>query len=484
MPIDYLEGDAVVVAAQDLGAGWYRCIVPMYIDNTAFQRSAVKGWSKADRLHRLLRVLFALSLKYECVFEFHWLSTHVNVHADLLSREDGEAEFLTRVYADGIWPIGPCRRHAESGMVRCLGAEFSSDVAGDGPQKAAPVFVNAVTFPRASVFEGLPPVLFNSLCDYMDSRLKDSSKRTVNAAMVIWRTVASCYGWPELILSDDPLRGGKMAAFVMEMAKNTKLSYGSISRYVWGLRTWMKSERQVDPLFGIYDWQDFMTSVHVKTWTVGEPRRAVPLGLLRKALRAVDLAVFLEVQMALFVCLYLFGFSRSEHPCPKTYTSFDPEQNAMVQDVQVVNWRGAACIGIRLKVIKQDPRMERPEAAGNEDWVYVGSVDDPEFSTLTWLQRVYAFHGAARAQTDPFFVDKDQSRVLTYGVAMKQFRSLTGRRRCFTVCTACAFLAGTARAKGQRVRNARWLMEAGMAVRNGVMTVSAATRFWGCRRSF
>ena len=83
-PIDFLEGDAVVLAAEDLGPGWYRCVVPIHLDNSSFQRSAVKGWSHADRLHGLLRMLFALSLKYECVFEFHWLSTHVNVHADAL----------------------------------------------------------------------------------------------------------------------------------------------------------------------------------------------------------------------------------------------------------------------------------------------------------------------------------------------------------------------------------------------------------------
>lgn len=426
-PIDFLEGDAVVLAAQDLGAGWYRCVVPMYIDNTAFQKSAVKGWSKADRLHRLLRILFSLSLTYECVFEFHWLSTHVNVHADLLSRENGEAEFLTRVYADGIWSIGPCKRHAESGKVRCLGKGYSADVAGDHPRRTAPEFVMAVTFPRASVFEGLPTELFDTLGDYMDSRLKESSMRTVNAAMVHWRKVALRYGWQVLMLSDDPHRGGKMAAFVLEMAKDTDLAYGSISKYVWGLRTWTKSERQVDPLFGVYDWQDFMTSVHVKTWSVGEPRRAIPLDLLRKALQAVDLTVFWEVQMALFVVLYLFGFSRSEHPCPKTYNSFDADQNAMVRDIQLVTWRGVTCIGIRLKVIKQDPRMERPEASGGEDWVYVGDVEDPDFSPTMWLRRVYAFHGQARALTDPFFVDTNRVRVLTYGAAMKHFRTLLAR---------------------------------------------------------
>ena len=190
-----------------------------------------------------------------------------------------------------------------------------------------------------------------------------------------------------------------MASFVLGMAEDTSLSYGSISNYVWGLRSHMKSNGQVDPVFGIYDWADFMMSVHVKTWTVGEPRRAIPLDLLRRALRAVNLSVFWEVQMAFFICTYLFGFSRSEHPCPKTRDGFDPAQNAQVQDVAMKTWRGKACLGLRLKVSKQDPRMERPEAAGNEDCVYVGDVDDPDFSVFTWLQRMYAFHGQARSPT-------------------------------------------------------------------------------------
>ena len=426
-PIDFLEGDAVILAAEDLGPGWYRCVVPIHLDNSSFQRSAVKGWSHADRLHGLLRMLFALSLKYECVFEFHWLSTHVNVHADALSRPDGETWFLEHVYEDGIWLPGPARRHPDSGKVRCLGSEFSADKAGDGPRRTAPEFVMAVSFPRASVHEGLPTDLVEGVQEFLSERLKPSSQRTVNAAVSHWRRVVQLYGWNDVILSDDPHRGGKLAAFVMHMARNTDLGSSSISNYVWGLRTFVKSKQQVDPLFGVYDWNDFMTSVMVKTWTVGEPRRAVPIALLRRALAAIDLSEFWEVQMGLFICLYLFGFSRSEHPCPKTYDGFDPTQHAMVDDVKIMTWRGAPCVALRLKVIKQDPRMERPEAAGNEDWVYIGNVEDAQFSIFTWLQRVFAMHGGPRASESPFFVAPDRARCLTYGTAMKQFRALLAR---------------------------------------------------------
>ena len=251
--------------------------------------------------------------------------------------------------------------------------------------------------------------------------------RTVNAARTHWATVCEKYGWEEVIPSDDSCRGGKLAAFVLYLADDTDLAYESISSYVWGLRAWMKLQRQVDPIFGVYDWQDFMMGVHVVTWSVGEPRRAVPISLLRRALGAISLSVFWEVQMGLFILLYLFSFSRSEHPCPKTYGGFDESQHASVCDVKVVSWRGQQCVALRLKVIKQDPRMERPEAAGNEDWVYIGDVDDELFSVFVWLQRVFAFHGQARDASAPFFVAPDRKRCLTYSVAMKQFRQLLAR---------------------------------------------------------
>ena len=71
--------------------------------------------------------------------------------------------------------------------------------------------------------------------------------------------------------------------------------------------------------------------------------------------------------------------------------------------------------------------MERPEAAGNEDWVYIGDVDDPQFSIFMWLQRLYAMHGAARDAQSPFFLAPDRVRCLTYGTAVKQFRLLLAK---------------------------------------------------------
>ena len=82
---------------------------------------------------------------------------------------------------------------------------------------------------------------------------------------------------------------------------------------------------------------------------------------------------------------------------------------------------------MRLKSIKQDGRMERPEAAGNEDWINIGDVPDSEFSILLWLRRLFSFHGGAREPLSPFFVDRDRSRCLTYANAMRDVRELWAR---------------------------------------------------------
>jgi hypothetical protein len=373
MPIDFLEGDAVVMAAQDLGAGWWRCIVPIYIDNTAFQRSAVKGWSHAARLQLLLRLLFDLSLKFECVFEFHWISTHDNVLADALSRQDGEQWFLDHVYSECVWKIGPGMRHADCGALRCIGKAYSCDVAGDGPvRKVQPDLVIAVAFPRASIYDGLPSELHEFVDELMDNRLKASSLRTVSAARSHWDAACAKYGWSSVLHTDDPSRGAKLCAFVCHMLQDTSLSYESIVSYVWGVRSWVKSMRQADPLFGLIGWSDFMAAVHVRAWRVNEPRRAVPIALLRRAILAVDHSSFWEVQCVVLILVLLFSFTRSESPCAETLTGFDERKNMCVDDFVVASWDGDIYVRVRLKSIKQDPRMERPEAAGNEDWVCIG----------------------------------------------------------------------------------------------------------------
>ena len=42
-PIDFLEGDTVVGALDELSSTWGKCLVPFGVDNQAFQKSADKG---------------------------------------------------------------------------------------------------------------------------------------------------------------------------------------------------------------------------------------------------------------------------------------------------------------------------------------------------------------------------------------------------------------------------------------------------------
>ena len=174
----------------------------------------------------------------------------------------------------------------------------------------------------------------------------------MSAALSHWDNARRPYSWDRVIRTDDPHRGGKLAAFVVHMARNTELGYESISSYLWGIRTWFKEQRQADPVMGILGWQDFMMAVHVRTWTVNEPRKAVPVSLLRRAIAAVDRSSFEEVQLVVLIILLLFTFSRSECPLPKTQSSFTLEENASVTDVRVLQWEGRLTVQMRLKTIK------------------------------------------------------------------------------------------------------------------------------------
>jgi hypothetical protein len=87
-PIDELEADAVYRAAEALGDMWRGKRVPLYIDNSAVQLSLRKGWSRAPRLTSYIKKLHQLAVHYDCVLVLIWISTHDNIGADALSRND------------------------------------------------------------------------------------------------------------------------------------------------------------------------------------------------------------------------------------------------------------------------------------------------------------------------------------------------------------------------------------------------------------
>ena len=101
--------------------------------------------------------------------------------------------------------------------------------------------------------------------------------------------------WDFESISHDRAWGSKLAAFVAYLAYETELAYGSISSYVWGLRTHMKLQRQFDPAMGVVEYDDLMTAASVVTWVVSEPRTEIPLAVVYEALERVDRTCFWEV---------------------------------------------------------------------------------------------------------------------------------------------------------------------------------------------
>ena len=107
--IDELEGDAVRRVARALGHDWAGKRVPIYIDNSAFQRSFAKGWSKARRLSVIIRDLYYLSARHDFIAVPRWISTTVNVGADALSRGDLQ-KYLEWARTRPTWTAAPVSR--------------------------------------------------------------------------------------------------------------------------------------------------------------------------------------------------------------------------------------------------------------------------------------------------------------------------------------------------------------------------------------
>jgi hypothetical protein len=291
----------------------------------------------------------------------------------------------------------------------------------------------SVSYSRASIYAGAPTRDIAAMIDdLLDNRLSASSMRSIHAALAKWNEVVLKFGWPRIIASDDPSRGGKLAAFVLQLVHDTTLVASSIVNYVWALRSWMKLQRQVDPAYGVVEWHDFMEAVAVVAHVPAEPRKAVPLDWIARALATINPAVFWEVQIGHLMLVLLFTFARSETPLPKSFTgegALDEETHMLVRDFKIVPAQGelATHAGVRLKSTKTDQRMERPEAAGNEDWVKIGDVPDSVFSLLAMTQRLFALHGAARVEDAPFYLDHDRRRPYLYGKALSDMRKLLAR---------------------------------------------------------
>lgn len=449
-PIDYLEGDTVLQWCRDRGAKWRGHMVHFGIDNQAFQRSAKKGRSVAPRLNTLLKELFVLQVQHGFVLNTFWISTDDNFLSDHLSR-DREDMFLM-VLPDSkfvVVPMSELRRAEDAGRVKCLPdnedpgmdalrqllAGCSSNNLRDGPSRGPGVGGDAqilsVSYDFTTIYEGLPPDVVEELDRVMDNRLAVSSRSKMMSGFNRWSSFCEDAGWSPFLRTGDKRRGGRLVAWVMQMMRDTELVFASISTYTWGVRTWHVLQHQADPCFGVMHWREFMAGIAVLTAVPGEPRAMFPLEDFKAIMGLLVPEDFEDAQFGLLMLVLLFTFSRTECPCPKSWTgpnTFDPSAHWQVRDFRLVRMGEAWVLWVRFKGIKQDPRMERDSVRGapdlpfededvgvGHDWVPIGDVPDDEvFSVAFWYMACVRALARKRDREAPMFLSKDRKRAYTY----------------------------------------------------------------------
>ena len=470
--IDYLEGDSALQCWREMGPSWYKKVVPHGIDNMAFERSAEKGRSKVERLNCLLREAFALQVHGTFVVETYWISTHDNVEPDLLSR-DQEDKFLTTVYETGFWAPGTVPiRHGLAGTTRVLpekrGELTLEDFAISNQEvdsksrhptsihlrnaaqpvarsdfsmaqracmiyfllaslvsaPAGDVIRLSVPYSRAHLTSGLPAEFLDSFELVMANRYTSSSWGTINAAINRWRRFADSQSLPVIIPTDHLSRGGWIVAWVLSMVRDTDLVFKSIHDYVWGMRVWQTLQHQADPIMGIMGWETFMAGVKVLAHVPSEPRKEMPLWVLERIIDETDWDDFAAVSLTFLLILLTATFSRSECPLPKSKTgrdSFDKTAHWRTCDMDIREYGRKQCLWIRFQRIKQDQRMERPEAAGNEDWSILGPIPGSKFCPVQAAIRFNRLKGVQAPDTPLFLDPADMSTSWTYDTVLRRY---------------------------------------------------------------
>ena len=266
-----------------------------------------------------------------------------------------------------------------------------------------------------------------------------------------WRAYCIAHGWGNEVILTSGFRGrgGRIAGWVLSMADETDLVFSSIENYVWGMCVWQTLQRQFHPLMGVQGWSEFMQGISVITFAVGEPREEIPFAKFEAMM--VDIYQnhwdsFEEVQYGFLFLVLLFSFSRSECPCPKTWEgkgSWDPKHHWQRQDFVLVPQDDGWVLYVRFKAIKQDPRMERPQAriadtglpfspgaAGeSKDFVCIGDVPSvPHMSVKNFMVRMGVLLQQriqrSRASDEPFFLSPgDLSKPLLYRHALDHLKT-------------------------------------------------------------
>ena len=460
--IDYLEGDSALQTWREMGPSWFKKVVAHGIDNMSFEKSVEKGRSKVERLNCLLREAFAIQVAGTFVVDVYWISTHDNVEPDLLSR-DQEEEFLRRVYETGFWAPGTVPiRHGSAGQVRVLpesrgqlsvGAFHISNEQVEARSrhatsvhlgnKAQPVaradfpmaqrgsllallllpFLQGVAAApsgsgralplaqrgagRARLTSGLPSEFLEMFETVMANRYSSSSWDTINSGTRRWRVFADEWDLPVIIPTDHDYRGGWMVAWVLSMAQDTDLVFKSIQGYVWGMRVWQTLQHQADPLDGLMNWEHFMAGIKVLTHVPSEPRKEMPLWVLERIVDETDWDDLLSASLTFLLLLLAVTFSRAECPLPRSKSgrrAFDPDAHWRTCDMDLREYAGRLCLWIRFQRIKQDQRVERPEAAGDGDWSILGPIPGSKFCPVQASIKFNKVRGP-HEPNDPLFCD-------------------------------------------------------------------------------
>jgi hypothetical protein len=458
-PIDSKEGHAVVTCCWERAHLWRGCMIPFAIDNTVIERNVAKGRAGVQRNNQLMRSLFVCQLRHGFVLMPYWISTHLNTLADDLSR-DRLSSFLRREdeLAAFLFAGAVLQCHPQAGRVlgfddprydgmqalRQLLKYYSSNYGGDGPSRGHGVGGDAqllsLRYSQTSLFEGLPPEYHERLDEVLDNRLALSSRDKMMTGVARWSAHCQVYGWDPLMPSGFEERGGRMASWVLSMVDDTLLTAGSIGTYLWGMRAWHVLQHQDDPAFGVHNWRALMQSVAVLTATPSEPRVELPYEIFLAMLAALDFDCFADVNFGLMLLVLFFTFSRSECPCPKSWTGrhcFDAASHWQVRDFKLVRHpSGHWVLWVRFKAIKQDPRIERPSASASvewlpfepsadsygRDWVPIGDVaDEPLLSISRWYMRYCQLLAREREPDEPMFLSRDKARCYTYSCLTSDF---------------------------------------------------------------
>jgi hypothetical protein len=136
------------------------------------------------------------------------------------------------------------------------------------------------------------------------------------------------------------------------------------------------------------------------------------------------------VQVAFVILILLLTFSRTECPCPKTFDGqedYDEEAHFNVCDFQPAIIGGKRVLKVRFRRIKQDRRIERPEAAGDGDWAILGEVPGSVFCPLLWYTKFNARVGKRANKRGSMFLDPDMQRPLIYSRLVDQFKAMQRR---------------------------------------------------------